>query len=71
MAEVQNRLMKRADVEIRTALSRSTIYGKLNPKERGFDSSFPSPIRTGSSFVRWIESQVNARLQSRVAASRA
>lgn len=70
MNPVQNRLLKRSEVEIRTALSRSTIYAKLNSGDRGFDSSFPRPVSTGSSSVRWVEAEVNQWIQSRITVSR-
>lgn len=43
----QTRLIRRSEVETLTALSRSTIYKKM---EMG---DFPQPIRIGGRSVRW------------------
>ena len=68
-------ILRRKQVEQRTGLSRSTIYGKLtrNPKRpKEFDPSFPQPITlgAGAKAVGWIESEVNAWLTAQVENSR-
>ena len=47
-----------------TGLSRSTIYLKIKSGE------FPKPIKQGSHAIAFLESEVDAWMQERVAASR-
>ena len=63
MHKVINKLviLRRKQVEIKTGLSRSTIYQKL---EKGI---FPKPISLGDRAVGWIESEVEEWLAMRVA----
>lgn len=64
-------IIRRKQVEARTGLSRSTIYAKLriNPKRPSdYDPSFPKPIAVGSKAVGWIESEIEAWIEARIAA---
>jgi prophage regulatory protein len=55
----------------RTGLSRSTLYGLMNPKSKYYDSSFPRRIyltgRTGGA-IGFIESEVSQWIESRTTA---
>ena len=62
--EVPIRIIRMADVQARTGLSRSTIYQWVA------DGSFPQPIRLGARAVGWIESEVDAWIREQIAASR-
>ena len=62
--EVPIRIIRMADVQARTGLSRSTIYVRVA------DGSFPQPIRLGARAVGWIESEVDAWIREQIAASR-
>jgi prophage regulatory protein len=53
------RLIRRPEVEARTALSRSTLYEWI---KRG---DFPRPLKLGARIVAWRESDVNEWLESR------
>ncbi len=60
-------ILRRKQVEQRTGLSRSTIYGKIkrDPKRpREYDPTFPLPVTlgNGAKAVGWIESEINAWL---------
>ena len=57
-------ILRRKQVEARTGLRRSTIYAKIAAGE------FPAPVRIGIRAVGWIEADVIAWLESRIAASR-
>lgn len=57
-------VLRRKQVEIRTGLSRSTIYARIA------EGTFPPPIDLGARAVGWLESEIDAWLQSRIAASR-
>jgi prophage regulatory protein len=68
-------ILRRKQLEQRTGLFRSGIYGKLkfNPKRpKEFDPSFPKPIKLGpgAKAVGWIEAEVNAWLTAQVENSR-
>lgn len=63
-------ILRRKQVEARTGLCRSSIYAKINqdssrPDE--FDASFPKPIRLGTRAVGWLEHEVDAWIESRIA----
>ncbi|MDR1461975.1 MAG: AlpA family phage regulatory protein [Azoarcus sp.] len=58
-------LLRRKDVELRTGISRSALYEKLNPANPRYDAGFPIPVRTGAMSVRWIEGEVDAWIASR------
>jgi prophage regulatory protein len=68
-------ILRRRQVEQRTGLSRSTIYGKIkpNPKRlKEYDPTFPLPITlgNGAKAVGWVESEINAWLSAQVENSR-
>lgn len=49
------------------ALSRSTIYGKMNEGSPQYDASFPLPIQLGAASVGWrlsdVENWIDAQAQ--------
>jgi prophage regulatory protein len=57
-------ILRRTQVSHRTKLSRSNIYLKMSRGE------FPTPVSLGARAVGWLESEVEAWLQARIAASR-
>jgi prophage regulatory protein len=66
-------ILRRKQVEARTGLSRSAIYGKLrrNPKRPSeYDPTFPRPVSLGARAVGWIESELEAWLAAQVEKSR-
>jgi prophage regulatory protein len=58
------RILRRKQVEARIGLSRSTIYDGVTA------GTFPKPIRLGAQSVGWLESEIDAWLRERIAASR-
>jgi len=58
------RILKRPTVEAITGLSRSSLYAKM---QKG---SFPTAISLGERSVGWLEHEVQAWLENRVAATR-
>ena len=58
------RIVKREELQNITGLSRSSIYAKIKNEE------FPKAIKLGTRAVGWIESEVQAWLQERIALSR-
>lgn len=58
---MSSRLLRRREVETITGLSRSTIYLKMD------NDDFPRPVDLGARSVAWVESEVNAWIEDRVA----
>ena len=63
-------ILRRQQVQSRTGLARTTIYDKLDVKSGRHDPSFPRQIKIGSNSVGWLESEIEAWIQSRVNFSR-
>lgn len=57
-------ILRLPEVKIRTGLSRSTIYLKIQ------ENTFPPQINLGSHSVGWIESEIDEWLKQRIDASR-
>ncbi|MEO8244608.1 MAG: AlpA family transcriptional regulator [bacterium] len=55
-----DRIIRRPEVEIRTGLSRSTIYAMMAK------GSFPKPIKLGERAVGWAEAEITAWVQVRL-----
>lgn len=55
-------ILRRHDVERLTGLPRSTIYDKIAKGE------FPQPIKLSMKSVGWLESEIAAWQQARIAA---
>ena len=60
---MQDRLLRRREVEEITALSRSSIYRLMQEGE------FPRPVKVGPAAVRWRLSDINTWLESRSVAT--
>lgn len=63
-------MLRISQVQSRIGLSRSTIYSLLNPNSPFYDPKFPSKVNIGVKAVAWVESEIEAWLESRVVASR-
>lgn len=57
-------ILRLPDVKARTGLSRSTIYLRVSL------GIFPKPVSLGGRAVGWVESEIDAWLQSRIESSR-
>jgi prophage regulatory protein len=57
--------LRRRDVEKRVGLRRSAIYDAVKL------GTFPAPVRLGARSVGWLEHEISAWIEARVAASRA
>ena len=57
-------------LQVRTGMSRSTIYNKLNTKSKYYDPTFPKQIQIGADSVGWLESEVQKWIESRISVSR-
>lgn len=66
-------LLKRLEVERRTALGRSAIYARMNPNHKMYDPTFPKPVHISGPLdkpaaVRWVSSEVDAWIKAQIAA---
>jgi prophage regulatory protein len=61
MAEMIRRI---SEVKLKTGLSRSTIYELIKK------SQFPKPVSLGLRAVGWVDSEIEAWIQERIASSR-
>lgn len=66
-ASLSFKMISRTDLEDLTGLSRSTIYDRINPKSKRYDSNFPKPIKFGH-LTRWRLSEVQAWIESKIEA---
>lgn len=65
------RVLRRTSLEEKIGLARSTIYSKIDPTSKEYDSTFPTPIRIGNGkAVGWIECEIDAWIVVQVAKSR-
>lgn len=62
------RVLRMKQVQERLGLARSTIYDRMNVRSPRYDCTFPKPIKLGGAAVGWIESEINAWIDSRVVA---
>lgn len=51
-------LIKISQLCQKLGVSKSSVYRRINPKDRFYDPSFPKPIKLGELTTRWIESDV-------------
>lgn len=54
------RILRLAEVKLRTGLSRSTIYFAIKKDQ------FPKPINLGMRSVGWLESEINQWINERI-----
>ncbi|WP_428840103.1 helix-turn-helix transcriptional regulator [Burkholderia ambifaria] len=64
------RIIRMKELATKVGLGRSSIYERLDANNPRFDSTFPKPIHLGAAAVGWLESDVDAWLEARIAASR-
>ncbi len=69
-SEIQIQLVTRKTVNIITASSRSTSYGRNDPKSKQYDPSFPKPVTLPNSNAKrfvlheveaWVRAQITRR----------
>lgn len=55
------------EVSKRTGLCGGAIWAKTNPNNSRYDPSFPKPIKIGKRAVAWLENEIDAWLDTRIA----
>lgn len=58
-------IIKRKQVETAAALSRSTIYAKLDPNSKQYDPDFPKPVQLGAKSVGWYSDEIQNWIDTR------
>ena len=69
MTAIQNRakrVIRQKEVSDKLGLSKATIWLYVRTR-----NDFPKPIRLGANSVGWLESEIDAFIDARIAASRA
>lgn len=64
MPHLPERFLRRHEVEKLTGYKTSAIYAKMH------DGSMPKAIRIGANRVAWLESEIHAWMEQRIAESR-
>lgn len=59
MENTQLTLLNIRQVTERISLSKSTIYRRLDHKDKLYDPTFPRPLKMGEITVRWLENDIN------------
>ena len=62
------RVIRLPELKSQIRLSRSTIYNKINPKSKHYDSNFPKPFKLGERSIAWILAEVQAWIESKAGA---
>jgi prophage regulatory protein len=65
MSEKHQKLLRLTEVRSRVPYSRSTIYQLIK------ESKFPKPVSLGARAVAWLESDIDAWIEARIASERA
>ncbi|WP_324682525.1 helix-turn-helix transcriptional regulator [Bibersteinia trehalosi] len=60
----QGKIIRRLDVLSRLGISKSTFSDWQNPKSKRYRPDFPKKIRLGANSVGYLESEINAFIQS-------
>ena len=60
------RIIRQKEVSEKLGLSKATIWTYARTRD-----DFPKPIRLGANSVGWLESEIDAFIDARIAASRA
>jgi prophage regulatory protein len=53
-----------------TGLSRSTLYDMMDVKSKRYDPTFPRAIKLTEATVCWLESEINAWIESKIKQNR-
>lgn len=64
-------MLRLLQVMAKTGLSRAAVWAKQNPKDSRYDASFPKGVKLAAHTTAWVESELDAWLENRLAASRA
>lgn len=66
-SSASTRMLRMPELRDRLGISRSSIYLKLDPRSRYYDSQFPVPIKLGLASVGWRDCDVQGWLDLQAA----
>ncbi|EJM17142.1 putative transcriptional regulator [Pseudomonas sp. GM21] len=66
--EFYPRIIRLKPLTARIGLSRSTIYDRMDKLSPRYDPTFPRSVKLGPGAVGWIDSEITAWLEQRMAA---
>lgn len=62
---MNDKVLRIDEVGSKCGISKTTIWAKLNPKDRRHDAAFPQPFRLSLKAVGWLESEIDAWIEQR------
>lgn len=62
-----NQIIRLKEVIAFTGISRSAIYGKLNPQSKNYDATFPKPIKLSVNCVGWSAWEIHQWIEDKLA----
>jgi prophage regulatory protein len=65
-----HKMLRMKQLMEQTGLSRSTLYDMMSVKSKRYDSTFPRGIKLTEATVCWLESEVNAWIDSKIKQNR-
>lgn len=69
-APASHKMLRMKQLIEQTGLSRSTLYDMMDVKSKRYDPTFPRAIKLTEATVCWLESEVNAWIESKIKQSR-
>ena len=63
-------MLRLPQVMAKTGLSRAAVWAKQNPKNSRYDAAFPKGVKLAANTTAWVESEIDAWLESRISFSR-
>jgi prophage regulatory protein len=63
-------LLSIRQISARLGISKSTIYRRLDHKDKLYDPKFPRPLKVGETTTRWIENEVTEWIENLIKTQR-
>jgi prophage regulatory protein len=70
METESNTLLTIRQVTERIALSKSSIYRRMDTKDKLYDPNFPLPIKMGATTSRWLQKEINHWIENLIQSQR-
>jgi len=64
--QTSHKMLRMKQLIEQTGLSRSTLYDMMDVRSKRYDPSFPRAIKLTEATVCWLESEVNAWIDSKI-----
>lgn len=63
MSDQKNEILRVKQVAHKMGISVSTVWCKVNPKNRRYDAAFPKPFKIADNATGWLASEVNNHIE--------